>query len=124
MTPWNTTTPRDDGVTTVRSSWRAEIIHPDGTVTVEGAQLAATRGRGGAVSNEPVIAGFSVTAIVAAVIGALVAFGVWTPTAEQVAAVTTLAIIAASIAAAIVVRAKVTPTKNVPLPPPAPPQEG
>ena len=78
------------------------------------------------MTNEPVIAGFSVTAIVAAVIGALVAFGVWTPTAEQVAAVTTLAIIAASIAAAIVVRAKVTPTaKNVPLPPPAPPaQEG
>ena len=35
MTPWNTTTPRDDGVTTVRRSWRAEIIHPDGTVTVE-----------------------------------------------------------------------------------------
>lgn len=75
------------------------------------------------MSNEPVIAGFSVTAIVAAVIGLLVELEVWTPTSRQQSAVTTVAVMAASIVAALVVRARVTPTAKdaeAPLPPPSP----
>ena len=64
------------------------------------------------MSNEPVIAGYTVTAIVAVVVNLLVVFGVWTPSAEQIAAVTAFVVTASSIVAALVVRSRVTPTNT------------
>ena len=65
------------------------------------------------MTNEPVIAGFSVTAILTAVLNLLVAFDVWNPSADQIATLTTLVVIASSIVAAIFVRDAVTPTSHV-----------
>jgi hypothetical protein len=59
--------------------------------------------------NEPVVAGYTVTALLTIIVNLLVVFGVWDPSPEQIAAVTTFVVAAASIVAAWVTRSKVTP---------------
>lgn len=72
------------------------------------------------MNKEPVIAGFTITAIITAVINLLVAFDVWEPTAEQIATLTTVLVIVASGIAAYVVRGRVSPVSTLPPPPPPP----
>ena len=54
------------------------------------------------VKNEPVIAGFGVTALYAAVISFLAAFNIWTPTDDQYAALLGLIVPISAIVAYIV----------------------
>lgn len=65
------------------------------------------------MSTEPVIAGFSVTAILTAIVNLLVVFDVWSPSADQIAAVSAGVVIISSLIAALLVRAKVIPTAKL-----------
>ncbi len=67
------------------------------------------------------IAGFSVTALLTMVVNLLVAFDLWTPTADQIATLTTFVVAVSSIIAAVVVRSMVRPESKLrALPPPLP----
>lgn len=64
-------------------------------------------------TQEPVIFGFSVTALLTVVLNVLAAFKVWSPGPDQLAAVNTAVSVAAALIASLIVRAKVTPVVSM-----------